>query len=315
MNTADAQRLGRLRRLAWVCAALVLAITSLSAYIRLTHAGVGCADWPACYGQRLRDAQAGRADVVAQPPAGVGAARAAHRVAAVAALLVVIAMLAVAARRPRLRRETALVLGLLALSLALAVLGRWSAGARAPAVAVGNVAGGLAMFALALRLAWPAPAAPPVPGRQCWARISAVLLIAQVALGALVSASYAGLSCTSAVDCLHGVATGGWSWEALDPWREPRFEVPAAGGPPHAAGASVQLLHRAGALAAVVATLPLLLALLSRGPRGAAAGLIALLALQAALGALLPAAGLPLAAALAHNVAAALLLGAVLRWT
>ncbi len=311
MNDA-AQRRARLRRLALLCAALVLAITSLSAYIRLKQAGLGCADWPACYGQRLRDAQAGRG--AEAEPGGIAVARAAHRVAAVAALLVVLALLATAARRPRLTLETALALALLALSIGLAVLGRWSAGARVPAVAVGNVVGGLAMFALAWRLAWPAPAGPPAPGQRCWARGAAALLVAQIALGTLVSASYAGLACTSAVDCLRGAAVTGWPWEALDAWREPHFDASGAAGVVNATGVMAQLVHRAGALAVAVALLPLALALWSRGHRRAAAMLLGLLALQWALGALLATAGLPLAAAVAHNVAAALLLGAVVRW-
>lgn len=309
-----ARRRARLRRLALLCAALVLAITSLSAYIRLKHVGLGCADWPACYGQRLRDAQAGRGADGAAEPGGIAAARAAHRVAAVAALFVVLALLATAARRPRLPLETLLALALLALSIGLAVLGRWSAGARVPAVAVGNVVGGLAMFALAWRLAWPPPAGPPAPGQRCWARGAAVLLVAQVALGTLVSASYAGLACTSTVDCLRGAAVTGWPWEALDAWREPRFDAPGAAVVVNATGATAQLVHRAGALAVAVALLPLMLALWSRGPRRAAPVLLGLLGLQWALGALLATAGLPLAAAVAHNVAAALLLGAVVRW-
>ena len=40
-----------LRRLAWLCAAMVLAITCLSAFVRLVNTGVGCTPWPGCYGQ------------------------------------------------------------------------------------------------------------------------------------------------------------------------------------------------------------------------------------------------------------------------
>ena len=52
----SAWRAGR-RRSAFVparalgCAALVLAVTSLSAFIRLSKAGLSCADWPRCYAQ------------------------------------------------------------------------------------------------------------------------------------------------------------------------------------------------------------------------------------------------------------------------
>lgn len=58
-----------LHRLALWSAALVLAITSLSAFIRLSQAGLGCEPWPQCYGSGLRAAQRGDAQ-----PAGDGAA-------------------------------------------------------------------------------------------------------------------------------------------------------------------------------------------------------------------------------------------------
>ena len=50
MNQSEG-RMTRLRRLAWLCAVLVLAITSLSAFIRLSRAGLGCTPWPQCYTQ------------------------------------------------------------------------------------------------------------------------------------------------------------------------------------------------------------------------------------------------------------------------
>ena len=51
------------RRLALLLTVLVLVITSLSAYIRLSRAGLSCAEWPQCYGERLRQAQQGLAEI------------------------------------------------------------------------------------------------------------------------------------------------------------------------------------------------------------------------------------------------------------
>ena len=48
-----------LRRMAWLCTVLMLATISLSAFMRLSQAGLGCADWPACYAQNLRAVQQG----------------------------------------------------------------------------------------------------------------------------------------------------------------------------------------------------------------------------------------------------------------
>lgn len=38
------------RRLIWTAVAVTLAVIVLGAYVRLSHAGLGCPDWPGCYG-------------------------------------------------------------------------------------------------------------------------------------------------------------------------------------------------------------------------------------------------------------------------
>ena len=178
--------------MAWVCAALVLAITSLSAYIRLSKAGLGCEPWPQCYGQQLRAPQLGEPPLQADP--GTANARLAHRVIASTALLLVLVMvMAALASKPVLWPQGRLALGLLALALFLAVLGRWTAHARIPAVTLGNLLGGFAMFALSVRMALAGGSAHPTsggaPSRLArWAWWGAALLLAQVALGGMVSA-------------------------------------------------------------------------------------------------------------------------------
>jgi len=120
-----------LRRMAWICAVLVLAITSLSAYIRLSKAGLGCEPWPQCYGQQLRAQQQGEPPL--QADAATAGARLAHRVIASSALLLVLVMvMAAVASRPVLWPQGRLALGLLGLALFLAVLGRWTAHAAFP---------------------------------------------------------------------------------------------------------------------------------------------------------------------------------------
>ena len=136
----DIGRMASLRKVALACAVLVLAITSLSAFLRLSASGLGCEPWPQCYGQSLRDRQQG---VVAPATGIVTAARIAHRIAAVAALLLIIVMVMNTwSKAPVLRREGTMVLGLLFLALFLAILGRWTANAKVPAVVLGNLVGG-----------------------------------------------------------------------------------------------------------------------------------------------------------------------------
>lgn len=304
------RRLAFVRRLALVAAVVVLAVTSLSAYLRLARAGLGCADWPACYGQGLRELQQG-IPPAADAQGATAAARFAHRVAAVLALLLVVTMLMTCfTARPLLRREGALAIALLVLALLLAVLGRWSSAARVPAVAIGNLLGGFLMLGLCVRLAGTGrPAAAPPPAWRAWLLAALALLLVQIALGGLVSASYAGLACRGWADC--GLVDT-WrlsGWGSLDPWREPLLDGVSAS---HPAGAFAHSLHRHGALLLAALLLPLGVGALRRGQRRSGAALLALLVLQGLVGVVMTAAGLPLAAALLHNLLAAGLLAALL---
>lgn len=302
-----ARRLHVLRRLALLCAMAVLAVTSLSAFIRQSRAGLGCDDWPACYGQSLREAQRGVAPTPEVQTASA-AARLAHRVLAVLALLLVVTMLFVCfGSRPVLVREGALALALLGLALFLAVLGRWSSEARVPAVAIGNLLGGFVMAALSVRLA-AAGRVLRAPLHRGWIVLAVAVLLFQVALGGLVSASYGGLACNAPVDCSPAALWQAGDWQGLDPWREPR---PGVAGDP--AGAAAHGLHRLVAIVLVPLLLGIGIAALRRGRRRIGVLLLGLLGVQLATGAMLAVLGLPLAVALVHNLIAAALLAALLR--
>lgn len=298
-------RLAVLRRLALLCAVMVLCVTSLSAFIRLSKAGLGCADLRQCYGQSQRQLQSGMA-AAADAQTATAAARLVHRVTAVAALLLVLMMVMVClGTRPVLRAEAAQTLALLGLALFLAVLGRWSSSARVPAVAMGNLLGGFAMMALCARLAV-AGRPPGTPGLRRWVLAAAALLLAQVALGGLVSASFAGLSCDGWAGCIQ--AAQGVSWAALDPWREPVLGPWPDVNP---AGALPQALHRVLAIAVLALLAALAAFAWRRGQPRRAAALVLLLLAQVALGLAMVALLLPLPLALLHNLLAAGLLAAL----
>lgn len=302
VKTADRSRL-LVRRIALLLAVVVLVITSLSAYIRLSRAGLSCADWPQCYGERLRQAQQGLAPTAGDSGA-VAAARFAHRIVASGALLLIVALLVVCfGARPARFADGGIAFVLLVLALALAVLGRWSSDARVPAVAIGNLLGGFAMLALCWRLVRGDSAAALTRGARAWALIGVLLLAAQIALGGLVSASFAATSCSGMTDCLS--AARGVAWSALDPWREPVL----AGTPPtNPSGALAQVLHRIAGLGVTIVVAPLALAAWRQRRRLAGALLLVLLACSAGLGITVANAGPSLALVLAHNLAAALLL-------
>lgn len=264
MSDVDGRR-ALLHQLAWACGGLVLAITTLSAFLRLSHAGLDCTPWPACYAHASGPAIEGGL---------VGAARVAHRLVASLTLLLVIGLVVATLRRPDLRAAARIARGLLALTVFLAVLGRFSAGTPSPAVAWANAVTGLALFALCAMLVAVTRGPRAREGHARARRFgSAVFALAalQVALGAWASVRHA------AADCGASAACGVHRWLAV--------------------------LVVAGVLASAVA-------LRRAGGDGALALALVLLALaQAVAGVTMLAGAMPLALALAHNVLAALLLG------
>lgn len=189
-----------------VALALMLVVTTASAWLRLAQPRAACADWPSCR------SPGGRLAAQTQPPAlaapaVLAAVRGSHRAAASAALLTAIALVVLvvpaALRRAGGPRDAAAARdasGLLLLALALSVLGIATPGSRSLAVLLGNLLGGLLMVALAARLcargAWSQPAAPArvaagaaplVQRRRTGARAAAIglaLWLAQASLGA-----------------------------------------------------------------------------------------------------------------------------------
>jgi cytochrome c oxidase assembly protein subunit 15 len=295
MTTAPIQ-LVRLRRMALIGLLLILAVTSLSAYMRLANAGLGCADWPACYGAALRAS----ATSASLSDTSVAVARMLHRLAAMTVLVLALVIAAASfSSRPRLRREGVLAMVMIAIAIGLAVLGRYSAGAKLPIIAIGNVLGGFAMVATSFAV-WRGPSA----GTR-WSMPAAglmLLLVAQIALGVWVSASYSGLSCTGFPACGSVIDP---SWSLLDPTRVPQI---AATAPTHAEGAFTHMLHRVLALLVALAACATSVITWRDGRHRAALALAALLVLQIGLGVTLVLAALPFAAALLHNLVAALML-------
>lgn len=310
---AENSRITLLRRAALLCALLVITVVSISAFIRLSGAGLGCSPWPHCYGQTLRDEQSGISRTVdSQVSTSVTVARFAHRLLATLLLpLMLVLVIGGFTMQPKHWDGRWLSLLAFGLVLYLAVLGRWTAGARVPAVALGNLLGGFLLFALCWRMA--------VVGHghsaehslswqtRAWRFFAVAVLLLQIALGGFVSSSFAGLSCPSVTDCTfpaHG------QWEVLNPWREPHFDPSSR--PVNAEGVLVHALHRWTAVAAAFAVVATAIALLRNGRRRTGLALLVLVGTQVALGLLLVLNGLPLAMAVMHNVVAALLLANLL---
>jgi len=306
-----------MRVLAIVSLLFVLALVSVSAYLRLNNSGIGCADWPACYG--LIGAAEEEAPTVgstyerlaieAQEP--LSWATPVHRlVASVLGLLVLgMALMSLRARRDRLLSFT-----LLALTVFLAWLGIYSGGLHSPAVVMGNLGGGFAMLGL---LGWMVfrdarPRANASHNVRRWVVAALVLLCIQIVLGGLTSANFAASACQTLPDCHGSWLPGADLGTAFNLARDHEIGPTglALGG---AERADIHKLHR---LVAVVTLLAVMVAgglAVAGRMGGTAVFVIALAALEFCLGVAAILTDLPIGIAVAHNWLAAILLLGLLR--
>jgi cytochrome c oxidase assembly protein subunit 15 len=286
-------------RMLGLAIALSLAVVVLSAYLRISAAGLGCTDWPACYA-RLDAVQEG----------ATGPARAIHRVTASTVALIAIGYLLVALRR---RRDRIAAAALVTLTALLAVVGLHTPSPLEPWVTLVNVAGGMALLGLYgwLWLRPEAPAPRAWNARRLAAALGVAVVYAQIALGAWASAHYAEPACPGLL-CPREVSTASLA-DAFDPARR----LAVTEGRIHVDGASVlvQRAHRLGAFITFLYVCMLVLYAPARTGTSRQAGLavLALLLAQAALGVGASLSNYPLWAAIGHNALAAILLLAVVR--
>ncbi len=300
-------RAGRLRqtlaRTAWVGCVLMAVIIAMSAYLRLRTVGIGCEPWPQCYGRLLEPSAAGTVDAM-------WIARLLHRFAATAVALLAVLMLGLAmARSARTATNVIVSIVIIGLTTLLAVVGRQSAGSVLPLVGVVNLLGGFALLAL-FWLLWLRNArsdAAPLRGRAVLA-VMAVLLAAQIAVGALVSLSYSASACTGVLECATRLAAAAQALIDL-PLSAP-LELDAGQRIVAPAGAAeLQLLHRSAGLVLGGILAACGVSIARRGEaRGYGLSLEIVAVLEVLLGLGMVLSDFPLWAALMHNAGAALLL-------
>ena len=319
---------GAFRRLVAVATVLTLALIMLGAWVRLTDAGLGCPDWPGCYG-KLSPVHA--SDQIAQAvaeqggehgPVSMGKAwrEMLHRYLATALGLLIVAIAVLAWRRRELLRQSPLLaISLVGVVVLQGLFGKWTVTLLLkPAIVTGHLLGGMLTFSLLLWL-WLRQLPPrryvdaePVADLRVPALVGLVLVALQIFLGGWTSTNYAALACTDFPTC-HG------SW-----WPQANFadgfhfirELGRTGDGellPMQALTAIHLAHRLGALVVLLYIGWLGIRVIrAPGEQRLGVALLAMLALQWALGLANVWLSLPLPVAVAHNGGAAVLLAALL---
>jgi cytochrome c oxidase assembly protein subunit 15 len=311
------------QRLTTAALLLCLGVVVLGAYVRLSDAGLGCPDWPGCYGHLTVPSEPEHVERAQQnfPERPVEHAKAwkemIHRyLASTLGLLIVgLALLSFRAGHPRVLPRV-----LLGLVIFQGVLGMWTVTWQLKPLAVtAHLLGGMSTLALLFWL-WLSvrerPMAATHPARPArvrrFASIALALLAGQIFLGGWTSSNYAALACPDLPTCQGALWPELDVGEAFTLWRglEQNYEY---GVLDNRARVTIHHLHRVGAILVTGALLALAAWLWRRGGpwRRHAQWILGLLSLQVLIGLGLIVFQLPLPLAAAHNAGAALLLLAV----
>jgi len=310
----------RFKRLSLFGALLALCVVVLGAYVRLSDAGLGCPDWPGCYGA-LTVPQSETAIQKAQqifPHSNIEAGKAwkemAHRYLAGTLGLVVLSIFILGWRSRQYIKVSPLLPTALLLIIAFqAALGMWTVTMLLkPAIVSAHLIGGMTTLGLLTWIAhrhWGAFSIDRSlsPSLKLMVRGALVVLLAQVFLGGWTSTNYAALACTDFPTC-HG------AWMPDVDFRDAFHLVRELGQSANggnltlAALSTIQWVHRIGALVTFIYLGSLALAL-TKTPalKHAALLLIAVLLTQIGIGIANLLLQLPLVLAVAHNLGAALL--------
>ena len=309
------------RRLALVATLVALVVIVMGAWVRLSHAGLGCPDWPGCYGhltvgEAVENADRANAAFPERPLEPEKALKEMiHRYAASGLGLLILAMAILAWVN---RRDPAQPMRLPGLLVALVVfqglLGMWTVTLLVkPAVVTAHLVGGLTTMALCWWLALRVDRTTRPPGESGLRRLAVVglaVLTLQIMLGGWVSTNYSALACPDFPTCQKSFWPEMDFKDAFVLWRGLGIDY-EGGVLDHPARVAIHFVHRLGAVVTA-----LVLGFLawrairtgqSRAVRTAGAVLAALLVVQWTLGPVMVLKALPLELATAHNGVAALL--------
>ena len=308
----------QIKKLAGFGVLFALLVVSVGAYTRLADAGLGCPDWPGCYGFLTVPDQVADVGLAATryPGAPVEFVKAwwemGHRYIAGALLVLVFSML-VMAYRGREREDTPLALAsvLMVIILCQAAFGAWTVTLKLwPQVVTAHLLGGFTTLSLIwllfLRQGGFSQIVAALPAPTLLARVAFAVVVLQIMLGGWVSSNYAALACYDFPSC------DGTYAPPMD--LQQGFNIFQSVGPNYLGGimtsearTAIHWVHRIGAIIVLLVVGGLVLQVV-RQVAIVGYALLAALVAQITLGILNVVWVLPLLNATAHNTVGALLL-------
>ncbi len=308
----------QIKKLAGFGVLFALLVVSVGAYTRLADAGLGCPDWPGCYGfltvpDQVEDVELAETRYPGAPVEFVKAWwEMGHRYIAGALLVLVFSML-VMAYRGREREDTPLALAsvLMVIILCQAAFGAWTVTLKLwPQVVTAHLLGGFTTLSLIwllfLRQGGFSQIVAALPAPTLLARVAFAVVVLQIMLGGWVSSNYAALACYDFPSC------DGTYAPPMD--LQQGFNIFQSVGPNYLGGimtsearTAIHWVHRIGAIIVLLVVGGLVLQVV-RQVAIVGYALLAALVAQITLGILNVVWVLPLLNATAHNTVGALLL-------
>jgi cytochrome c oxidase assembly protein subunit 15 len=307
------RRLFWFRRLALAGALLAAAVVVLGAWVRLTDAGLGCPDWPGCYGHIYP--QAGHVDPQHGFQFGKALHEMIHRYFATSLGIIITILLVWAVRFRKDRDQPLLPVALLFVVVCLqGALGALTVTLLLkPLIVTAHLLGGLTTLGLLWWLSL-TPQTRQSAEREAalrkYALVGLAVLLLQIALGGWTSTNYAAVACPDFPTCQHS-----W-WPQMDYrdafvlWRGLGIDY-EGGVLANPARVAIHFTHRLGAVLAgsILMSLGILAAIRSNSRRLTVAGRLLVLAVlvQISIGVATVHWGVPLPLATLHNAGAAFL--------
>ena len=312
-----------LKRLVFSAVLLTFIVVVFGSFVRLSDAGLGCPDWPGCYGHiavpesevAYQKAQQNFPDKKIEK--GQAWIEMIHRYLAGTLGLLILAIAVLSWRNRDKGVRVALPTILVGVVTFQALLGMWTVTLLLKPVIVSlHLLGGMTTFSLLVWLAmrhitFGNTVNQPQFGRyRAWAALGLVILFCQIALGGWVSSNYAALACPDFPTCQSLWLPPMDFQHAFHLVRE--LGVTAAGAPLSSeALTAIHWSHRVGALITFAYLLFLGVVVAAAGSRRYGGLMLVFLFAQVGLGISNVILSLPLAVAVAHNATAALLLASL----